>query len=305
MRPPKINRTNRTNRINRTNRTTRTDLSDPHALRAVLDRHGVRAAKGIGQHFLVDRSALAAIVDAAELSERDDVLEIGPGPGVLTAALADRARSVTAVEIDERMVAVLRDTVGDRDNVRIVRADALEVDLYAITPRPATRIVANLPYQITSPLLIRFLEDARRAPLIVVLVQEEVAQRIMAQPGEAKERGFLSVFVQSFADPRIVRRVPARSFRPPPKVDSAIVALRTRATPAFAPLDRSAFLALVSDAFRHRRKQLRSALGFEAGVGKDRAEAALRAAGIEPTRRPEELTIAEWVGLVSALGHPR
>lgn len=279
-----------------------TDLSDPRALRAVLARHNVRAAKGIGQHFLVDRSALAAIVDAAELSERDDVLEIGPGPGVLTAALADRARSVTAVEIDERMVAVLRDTVGDRDNVRIVRADALEVDLYGTPPRPPTRIVANLPYQITSPLLIRFLEDPRRAPLIVALVQDEVAQRIMAQPSDVKERGFLSVFVQCFADPRIVRRVPARSFRPPPKVDSAIVALRTLATPAFEPLDRSAFLALVSDVFRHRRKQLRSALGFEAGVGKDRAEAALRAARIEPTRRPEELTIAEWVGLAAALG---
>lgn len=283
----------------------KSDLSDPRALRAVLDRHDVRAAKGIGQHFLVDRSALAAIVEAAELSGDDDVLEIGPGPGVLTAALADRARSVTAVEIDERMVAVLRDTVGDRDNVSIVRADALEIDLYSAGARLPTRIVANLPYQITSPLLIRFLEDPRRAPLIVVLVQEEVARRIVAQPTDAKERGFLSVFVQCFADPTIVRRVPARSFRPPPKVDSAIVALRVRAVPAFDPLDRSAFLALVSDAFRHRRKQLRSALGFEAGVGKDRADAALAAAGIEASRRPEELSVAEWVALATALGPAR
>jgi 16S rRNA (adenine1518-N6/adenine1519-N6)-dimethyltransferase len=281
------------------------DLSDPRALKAILDRHDVRAAKGIGQHFLVDRGALAAIVDAAELSGADDVLEIGPGPGVLTAVLADRARSVTAVEIDQRMVAVLRDTVGDRENVRIVRADALEVDLYSASARPPTRIVANLPYQITSPLLIKFLEDPRRAPLIVVLVQEEVAQRIVAQPGAAKERGFLSVFVQSFAEPRIVRKVPARSFRPPPKVDSAIVALRARATPAFAPLDGPAFLALVSDAFRHRRKQLRSALGFEAGVGKEQADAALRTAGIDATRRPEELSVDEWVALASAIGQVR
>ena len=278
------------------------DLSDPKALRAVLDRHDVRAAKGIGQHFLVDRSALAAIVEAAELSAEDEVLEIGPGPGVLTAAIAERARFVTAVEIDERMVAVLADTVGDRDNVRIVRADALEVDLYALGPRPLTRIVANLPYQITSPLLVKFLEDPRRPPLIVVLVQEEVARRIVAQPGEAKERGFLSVFVQAFATPSIVRRVPARSFRPPPKVDSAVVALRAMATPAFAPLEQHRFLALVSDAFRHRRKQLRSALGFEAGVAKDRADAALRAAGIDPARRPEELSLPEWVALAKALG---
>ncbi len=278
------------------------DLSDPGALKALLARHDVRAAKGLGQHFLVDRGALAAIVEAAELTDRDDVLEIGPGPGVLTTVLADRARSVTAVEIDERMVTVLTDTVGDRANVRIVRADALEVDLYGAAARPPTRVVANLPYQITSPLLIKFLEDPRRAALIVVLVQEEVARRIVAQPGDAKERGFLSVFVQSFADPRIVRTVPARSFRPPPKVDSAIVALRAKATPAFSPLDGPAFLALVSDAFRHRRKQLRSALGFEAGIGKERADAALRAAGIAATRRPEELGVAEWVALATALG---
>jgi len=278
------------------------DLSDPRALRAVLDHHDIRAAKGIGQHFLVDRSALAAIVDAAEISAGDDVLEVGPGPGVLTAALADRARSVTAVEIDERMVAVLDDTLRGRDNVTVVRADALEVDLHALGPRPPTRIVANLPYQITSPLLVKFLEDARRPPLIVVLVQEEVARRIVAQPGDVKERGFLSVFVQSFALPSIVRRVPARSFSPPPKVGSAIVALRALPSPAFSPLDQHRFLALVSDAFRHRRKQLRSALGFEAGVTRDRADAALRAADIDAARRPEELSVAEWVALAKALG---
>lgn len=278
------------------------DLSDPTALRAVLDRHAVRPATGIGQHFLVDRSALAAIVDAAALGPDDDVLEIGPGPGVLTAALADRVRSVTAVEIDPRMVAVLRDTVGDRKNVRVVRADALAVDLFSLGERPPTRIVANLPYQITSPLLMKFLADPRRPAHIVVLVQEEVARRIVAQPDDVKERGFLSVFVQSFATPKIVRRVPARSFRPPPKVDSAVVALRSRAAPAFAPLDQHRFLALVSDAFRHRRKQLRSALGFEAGVAKDRADAALRAAGIDPASRPEELTLDEWVALATALG---
>lgn len=280
------------------------DLSDPRDLQAILDRHAVRAAKGIGQHFLVDRGALAAIIEAAEVSAADDVLEIGPGPGVLTAALADRARSVTAVELDQRMVSVLTDTVGDRANVRIIRADALEIDLYSAGARP-TRIVANLPYQITSPLLMKFLEDPRRAPLIVVLVQEEVARRIVAQPGDAKERGFLSVFVQTFAAPRIVRRVPARSFRPPPKVDSAIVALRAKPAPAFDPLDGSAFLALVSDAFRHRRKQLRSALGFEAAVGKEQADAALRAAGIAATRRPEELSVAEWVALATAIGQAR
>ena len=261
----------------------------------------MRAAKGIGQHFLVDRQALAAIVEAAELGPDDDVLEVGPGPGVLTAALADRARSVTSVELDDRMVRLLTETVGDRPNVRIVRADALEVDLFAAGPRPPTRVVANLPYQITSPLLVRFLGDPRRAALCVVLVQEEVAKRIVARPGDVKERGFLSIFCQSFAEARIVRRVPRGSFAPPPKVDSAIVALRARPVPAFAPLPQERFLALVSDAFRHRRKQLRSALGFEAGVDRARATSALLAAGIDPSRRPEELELAEWVALATQL----
>jgi 16S rRNA (adenine1518-N6/adenine1519-N6)-dimethyltransferase len=284
------------------------DLADPRALDGALRRHGVRAAKSIGQHFLVDRGALAAIVDAAEIAERDDVLEIGPGPGVLTAALADRARSVTAVEIDERMVAVLRDTLGERPNVKIVRADALDVDLFAISDRSPTRIVANLPYQITTPLLERFLADPRRPPLVVVLVQEEVAKRMVATSDNAKaprERGFLSVFVQSFADARIVRRVPPRSFRPPPRVSSAVVALRTRESPAFAPLEQKAFLRFVSDVFRHRRKQLRAALGHEAGVDRHNAEQALERAGIDPQSRPEELSVARWVALASAVGVPR
>ena len=279
-------------------------MADPRGLRDVLRRHGVRPARSLGQRFLVDRAVLDAIVDAAELSPGQDVLEVGPGPGVLTAALSERARSVTAVEVDGRMVALLGDTLRGRANVTVVQADALSVDLYAAGPRPPSRIVANLPYQITTPLLERFIGDDRRPPLVVVLVQEEVARRIVATAASAKERGYLSVFVQSFADARIVRRVPPSAFRPAPKVSSAVVALRTRARPAFAPLDRNTFLRLVSDVFRHRRKQLRGAFGHEAGVAPDRAEAALRGAGIEPRRRAEELTLEEWVALARALGVP-
>jgi 16S rRNA (adenine1518-N6/adenine1519-N6)-dimethyltransferase len=138
----------------------------------------------------------------------------------------------------------------------------------------------------------------------VVLVQEEVARRMVATASSGKERGYLSVFVQSFADAKIVRRVPPSAFRPAPKVSSAVVALRTHARPAFAPLDRKAFLRFVSDVFRHRRKQLRGALGHEAGVTPDRAVAALRECGIEPRRRAEELTLEEWVALARALGVP-
>ena len=280
------------------------DVADPKALRETLRRHGVRAARGLGQRFLVDRSVLAAIITAAQCGPADHVLEVGPGPGALTRELAARAGSVTAVEVDPRMVAVLEETIRDHANVRIVNADALEVDLYGLPPRAPTRIVANLPYQITTPLLERFLADPRRPPLVVVLVQREVATRICATPRAARERGFLSVFVQSFADPRIVRRVPARAFRPAPRVDSAVVAMTTRDRPAFAPLAQQPFFKLVSDAFRHRRKQLRSALGHEAGLTRDAATAVLSAARIAPERRPEELTLEEWVALARAAGVP-
>jgi 16S rRNA (adenine1518-N6/adenine1519-N6)-dimethyltransferase len=280
-------------------------MADPRALREALRRHGIRAATSLGQRFLVDRSVLSAIVDAAELGPDDHVLEVGPGPGVLTAELAARVRSVTAVEVDPRMVAVLDETLAGHRNVKIVRADALEVDLFTLGASAPTRIVANLPYQITTPLLERFLSDPRRPPLVVVLVQHEVARRMCATGRDARERGFLSVFTQSFAEPRIVRRVPARAFRPPPRVDSALVALRTRERPAFAPLAQAPFLRLVSDAFRHRRKQLRSALGHEAGLDRGRATAVLAAAGLAPERRPEELDLDEWVALAVAAGVPR
>jgi 16S rRNA (adenine1518-N6/adenine1519-N6)-dimethyltransferase len=280
------------------------DVADPRALRDVLRRHGVRAAKSLGQRFLVDRTVLAAIVDAADLGPGEDVLEVGPGPGVLTVALAARARSVTTVEIDSRMVALLEETLADHRNVKIVRADALKVDLFTLGARPPTRIVANLPYQITTPLLERFLGDERRPTVVVVLVQHEVARRMCATPRDGRERGYLSVFTQSFAEPRIVRRVPARAFRPPPRVDSAVVALRTRPRPAFAPLVQEAFLRLVSDVFRHRRKQLRAALGHEAGLDRERAAAVLAAARIAPERRAEELSLEEWVALAYAVGMP-
>jgi 16S rRNA (adenine1518-N6/adenine1519-N6)-dimethyltransferase len=280
------------------------NVADPRALREVLRRHGVRAATSLGQRFLVDRGVLSAIVEAAELSPDDDVLEVGPGPGVLTAALASRVRSVTAVEVDPRMVGLLEETLAEHKNVQIVRADALKVDVLGLAPRPITRIVANLPYQITTPLLERFLADERRPSLVVVLVQQEVARRMAATHRDARERGFLSVFTQSFAEPRIVRRVPARAFRPPPRVDSAVVSLRTRPRPAFAPLAQEPFLRLVSDAFRHRRKQVRSALGHEAGLDRERATAVLSAAGIAPERRPETLSLDEWVALARAIGVP-
>src|SRR5438046_8967758 len=165
------------------------NVADPRALRDVLRRHGVRAATSLGQRFLVDRAVLSAIADAADLSADDDVLEVGPGPGVLTAALAARVRSVTAVEVDPRMVALLEETLAEHKNVQVVRADALTVDLLGIAARPITRIVANLPYQITTPLLERFLADSRRPPAVVVLGPPRAAPRLAAPARGARGRG--------------------------------------------------------------------------------------------------------------------
>ena len=239
-------------------------------------------------------AVLDAIVDAAELSRDDRVVEIGPGLGALTARLASRAGRVVAFEIDPRLIAILRgDVLHGVLNVEIVQADVLGVDMLATRP---SRVVANLPYQITTPVLERLLADERRPPLSVLTVQQEVAERM-----RGTTRSWLSIFVEAFATIEIVRRVSPGAFEPPPRVASAVVRLRARPRPLFAPHPQQHFLALVSDAFRHRRKTLVSALGFEARIEREPAIGALRVASIDPTARPERLAALDWVRLYAAL----
>lgn len=270
------------------------DAADRATLRALLARHALRPARRRGQHFLVSPVVLAAVVDAAELSPRDRVVEIGPGLGPLTARLAARAGEVVAYEVDPRLVRALReDVLRGVGNVRVVEADALAVDLLATAP---TRVVANLPYQITSPVLQRVLTDPRRPPLAVFMVQREVAERLTAETPS-----FLTVLARSFAAVDLVRGVSPGAFVPPPKVASAVVRLRSHATPLFAPYPQRAFLDLVSDAYRHRRKTLLAGLGFEAGLSRPVAAAALAEAGVDSGARPEELEVEEWRALYAAL----
>lgn len=270
------------------------DPADRATLQALLQRHGLRPGRARGQHFLVSPAVLAAAVDAAELGGDDRVVEIGAGLGPLTVRLAARAREVVAYEIDPRVARVLRDEVlRDVANVAVVEADVLAVDLLASRP---TRIVANLPYQITSPVLERVLADARRPPLVVVMVQREVAERLVGV-----SRSFLTVFAQAFAEVEIVRLVSPRAFVPPPRVTSAVVRLRAHAAPRFAPYPQDAFLALASDVFRHRRKTLLASLAFEADLARDVASSALADAGIRPQARAEELSVEEWRALYAAL----
>lgn len=275
------------------------DPADRNTLRAILERRGLRASRSRGQHFLLSPTVLEDIVAAAELSGRDRVVEIGAGLGPLTVRLAARAAEVVAYEIDRGLAAALREEVlRGFDNVTVVEADVLDVDLLATAP---TRVVGNLPYQITSPVLERVLGDARRPPLAVLMVQQEVAERLRGSP----RASFLSVFAASFADVELVRRVSPRAFAPPPRVASAVVRLRCHREAAFAPYPQHPFLALVSDVFRHRRKTMLAALGFEAALSRERAAGALAEAGIPASARPERLAFEQWRALYAALARRR
>lgn len=280
------------------------DLASPRTLKELLGARGLRPRKGLGQNFLVDRRALAAIVAAVDPTPQDVILEIGPGPGVLTRALCQRAGRVVAVEVDQHMVSLLEETLAGCGNVQVVWANALEADLAALlaahlAPGQRAKCAANLPYYITSPLLFRLLEEDLPLARIVVMVQREVAQRMVAPPG-SPDYGALSVAVQYYTEPRLVARVPRGAFWPPPEVDSAVVAMEVRLHP---PVDapRQALFAVVRAAFGQRRKTVANALA--GGLGLDRAavEVALAAAGVDPGRRGETLSLAEFAAIARAL----
>lgn len=282
-------------------------------VRELLRRHGIRPSKGLGQNFLTSDAALDAIVAAAELTPEDVVLEVGPGLGLLTRRLAERAGVVVAVELDERMVAALREEVGDRPNVHVVAGDILEVDPAAAVSRALGRegagdlrykVVANLPYYITSAALRQLLEASVRPTLLVLMVQREVAQRITAVAGGAVGRGdmsLLAVSVQVYGEPEVVRRVPARAFYPRPKVDSAVVRIRVHPEPRVPDELRRAFFRVARAAFAQRRKQLVNSLSANLALGRGVVQGALRAAGVEPSRRPQTVSIEEWVEIARSL----
>lgn len=268
-------------------------MMDP---REILRRYGLRPRKGLGQNFLVDRRALERIVAAAELTPDDTVLEVGPGVGQLTRLLAEAAGQVVAVELDREMVRVLQQELADRPNVEVVEADILKVDPGEITGRRPYKVVANLPYYITSAALRHLLEAQPPPTLLVVTVQQEVAERITASPGEMS---ILSVSVQFYGRPRRVARIPAGAFYPPPKVDSAVVRIDVY-PPGERPIqvdDPERFFRVVRAGFGQRRKQLRNSLSAGLRLRSGEVEAALQRAGIDPHRRAETLSLDEWARL--------
>jgi len=280
----------------------------------LLREHNLHPRKGLGQHFLVSEAHLRRIVEAAELTSDDVLLEIGPGLGTLTALLAAQAGHVVAVELDEELIPILQRTLADRSNVTIVHGDILQLrpsDLVSrsesLGPQPETRnstpetykVVANLPYYITSAVLRHLLEAESPPHLMVLTMQREVGERICAAP---PHMSLLAVSVQFYAKPDLVHRIPAGAFYPRPKVDSAVVRFRRRPQHAVAVDDVERFFRIVRAGFSQRRKQLRNSLAH--GLGQPSAEvaASLERAGIEPSRRAQTLTLAEWGQVYRQLG---
>ncbi len=257
----------------------------------------VRPKKGLGQHFLIDESVLDKIIAAAEVGPADTVLEIGPGLGVLTRVLAEHAGHVVAVELDEKMVGILRDQLAGCENLEIVQGDILEIDPGELIAGPY-KVAANLPYYITSAVLRYLLETEHKPARLVLMMQLEVAQRILAKPGDMS---ILAVSVQFYGRPQLVTRVPAGAFWPPPEVDSAVVRIDVYEEPPVAVDDVDWFFKVVRAGFGQKRKQLRNALAGGLHPGKEEVLAVLEEAGIDPRRRAETLSIEEWAVLARGL----
>jgi 16S rRNA (adenine1518-N6/adenine1519-N6)-dimethyltransferase len=264
----------------------------PGQLRRLLAAERLRPRKALSQNFLTDAAVLDAIVNAAELTPGDRVVEVGPGLGVLTRRLLAAGATVIAVELDARLAAYLRRELGSEPGFELIEADALSLHPRDCFPGQEFKLIANIPYHITSPLLHAFLEGDRPPLLTVLLVQAEVAARVAAAPGQMS---YLSVFVQNVAGAEIVEHVPAAAFEPEPEVDSAILRLRRRDTPQVAAgPGREPFYRLVQAGFRQRRKQLHNALGRELPVPRAALADAFATCEIDSERRAQTLTLAEW-----------
>ena len=274
----------------------------PGELQRLLRREGLQPRQGLSQNFLTDVDALDSIVSAADLAAGDRVLEIGPGLGVLTRRLLAAGCEVIAVEIDPRLAGYLRREFETEPHLRLIEGDALGLDPEELFGDSPYKVVANIPYHITSPLLHLLLGGPHPPGLAVLLVQREVAERVAAPAGSMS---YLSVFVQNVTAAEVVARVPAAAFEPAPEVDSAVLRLTRRPTPA-VPVDgdRDGFHRVVQAGFRQRRKQIHNGLSRELPLDRDVVEAALARCAIAPDRRPQTLTVDEWVCLFGELGPP-
>lgn len=270
------------------------DLTNVRELRHLLSAHGMRPNKSFGQNLLIDRSVLQKIVDAAEIEASDQLLELGAGTGVLTRELARHARRVVAVELERDMLTLLAKTTRNYPNVELIVRNLLFLDPTEVFGEEPYKLVANLPYYITAPTFRHFLESANAPRLIVVMVQQEVAQRIVAAPGDFS---LLAVSIQFYGRPQIVAHVPSGAFYPAPKVDSAILRIEVHDQVPLSIEERNRVFRVVQAGFSARRKQLHNALTSGLHHKKEDVRAWLAAANIDPSRRAETLSIEEWIQL--------
>jgi len=275
-----------------------------HEIPRLLRELGLRPRKELGQNFLIDQRALARIVEAAELSRGDVVIEVGAGLGTLTHLLAQTAGRVIAVELDRELAAAMSHLLAGDSNVTIVQGDILQfpptelLTRAGLAPYTSYIVVGNLPYLITSAILRHFLEAEHRPRRMVITVQREVAERIAACPGEMS---LLSVSVQFYGRPQILLRLKPGAFYPPPEVSSAVVRIDCYADPPLSVKDHNRFFRIVRAGFAQRRKQLHNSLSTELDLPDDQVRAALQGAGIDPHRRAQSLSLEEWGALYRSL----
>lgn len=278
-------------------------LVNPRRTTEILEQYRFRPSKKLGQNFLVDANILNKILEAADPRPEDVVLEIGSGIGTVTEALVPRVRLVLAVEYDRRLFSILKDTLKEFSNVQLANADALKVDLRKILPNVllCNKMVSNLPYQIAAPLLLKILGEYPEIKRCVVMLQREVAGRLLANRG-SKNFGAFTLKVQYRAQVEMVAKVSRKVFIPEPNVDSAVVKLERRAYPQVKVTNEELLFAVITAAFEHRRKTLRNALSEATflGFSKEEVEVGLRKAGIDPRRRGESLDLADYGELTNA-----
>lgn len=266
--------------------------------KAVMDRYGFTASKRFGQNFIKDRTVLEDIVKASGLTKDEAAVEIGPGVGVLTEFLAEAAGRVYAVEVDRKLIPILQETLGRYDNIELINQDIMKTDIASLTAGRPFRIVANLPYYITTPIIMSLLESRVPCRSLTVMVQKEVGERMTAKP-ESKSYGALTLAVNYYTKAEIVRKVPAGCFIPAPKVDSVVVHMDVYDTPPVWVKNEKLLFALIRGAFNQRRKTLVNALNGYAGLdlNKEQIADAIVSSGKKPTVRGEELSLGEFAAL--------
>lgn len=273
-------------------------IASPEVVHYICKRFDIKMSKKLGQNFLIKRGIVDEIVHAAELTPDEPVLEVGPGIGTLTQGLAQSGADVTAIELDRRLLEVLDTTLASYNNVRIIHGDVLKLDVPSIMNHKPFKVVANLPYYITTPIIMSLLESKLPIERLVVMVQKEVALRMVAKPG-TKDYGALSVAVQYYTEPDIVLDVPPKSFLPAPAVTSSVIRCVLRDKPPVDVIDEKLFFRVVKAGFAQRRKTFSNTMKTT-GLSKDRIEELLAKANIDGQRRGETFTLQEFADVANA-----